>query len=302
MKLNDALLKLQTFLSQVQNAKTIADIEKLHPGYEEVNTLPSLFKGKNLNKVNSQLNNINHAIETALVDVINLFLQRLQATNSLDSTPALIMDYHHIYAFSGKFNGIGMDKIEPLRAQMKLTFTQTLLRLTPQDPHEKKEAKEAPKEMPGETPNPKAEAFKKINMARSSELLHVRKMIGMLREKAEALKDKGEDTPASKAANTLCDEITIFAADYEYDMIDLKTFKNRANSAILISHEELDKPRGYCVKHILANLAFAVLTLGIGYLIAAAYKGTFFPISPNTDSANKVDRLELAVDNMFAVN
>ena len=302
MKLEDALLTLDTFLLQVQGAKTIADIENLHPGYEEVNNFPSLFEGKGLNKVNTRLKNINKALETALVDVMNLFLQRLQATDSLDSTPALIMDYHHIYAFPGKFKGIGMDKIEPLRTQMKSTLTQTLLRLTPQNPQDKKEAKVAPKEMPGETPKPKVEASKKINKARSYELLHVKKMIEILREKAATLKDEDEDTPASEAANKLCDQITTCAAEFEYDMIDLETFKTRANSAILISHEELDKPRGYCVKHILANLAFAVLTLGIGYLIAAAYKGTFFPISPKTDSASKVDALELVVDNMVAVN
>ena len=291
MKLEDALLTLDTFLLQVQGAKTIADIENLHPGYEEVNNFPSLFEGKGLNEVNTRLKNINKALETALVDVMNLFLQRLQATDDLVSAEALALDYYHIYASPGKFKGIGMDKIEPLRTQMRSTLTQTLLRL-----------RRAPKEMPGETPKPKDEAFKKINKARSYELLHVRKMIEILREKAGTLKDDEEVTPASTAANTLCDEITTCATEYECDMIDLDTFKKRAHMAILISHDELDKPRGYCVKHILANLAFAVLTLGIGYLIAAAYKGTFFPISPKTDSASKVDVLELVVNNMVAVN
>ena len=300
MKLEDALLTLDTFLLQVQGAKTIVDIEKLHPGYEEVNIFPSLFEGKGLNKVNTRLKNINKALETALVDVMNLFVQSLQAIDTLDSTSALIMDYHHIYACSGTFKGIGMDEIEPLRTQMKSTLTQTLLRLTPQNPQDKKETKAAPTEMPGETP--KREPFKEINKARSFELLHVRKMIGILREKAKTLEDDEEATPASTAANTLCDEITTCADKYEWDMIDLATFKKQAQLAIFISHDELDKPRGYCVKHILVNLAFAVLTLGIGYLIAAAYKGTFFPISPKTDSASKVDLLELAVDNMVAVN
>lgn len=302
MMLEEALLTIDTFLLQVQGAKTIVDIEKLYPGYEEVNNLPSLFDGKNLNKINTRLKNINSALETVLVDMMNLFLQTLQAIDNLDSATALIMDYHHIYACSGKFKGSGMDKIEPLRAQMKSTLTQTLFRFIAQNPQDKKDAKLAPKEMPGETPEPKAEPFKKINKVRSYELLHVRKMIRILREKATTLEDDKQATPASTAANTLCEEITTCAAEYECDMIDLDTFKKRAHIAILISHDELDKPRGYCVKHILVNLAFAVLTLGIGYLIAAAYKGTFFPISPNTDSANKVDMLEQAVVNMVAVN
>ena len=136
---------------------------------------------------------------------------------------------------------------------------------------------------------------KDIDIVREAQMKQVRLSIHKMQEKIEKLRNNGKDTDASKAAEMLCNQLTDFANEYVTKDIDLDEFKSKTNSAVDTARKELDKPRGYCVKHILANLSFALMTLGIGYIAYASYQGTFFPIQPNTDSTNKAEDLRESV-------
>ena len=121
-----------------------------------------------------------------------------------------------------------------------------------------------------------------------------------MKAKITDLQDDGKDTPASLAARTLCNELTDYADQYATKTIELDTFQTKSNDSINKARLELDKPRGHCVKHILANLAVAVATLFIGYAIWAACKGTFFVVNPNTDSTNIAEDVRDSVKNTSA--
>ena len=126
---------------------------------------------------------------------------------------------------------------------------------------------------------------------REKALQQVRHHVAILLYKEQELKDNYSDTAASIAAKLLCLRMTQYADAFVTSQISLETFKTMSTWAIDKAHEELDKPRGFCVKQILVNLALAISTLMVGYLIAVACKGTFFPLVPNTDSANKINEL-----------
>lgn len=134
------------------------------------------------------------------------------------------------------------------------------------------------------------------------ELKQVKAHIEIMLLKEHELKDNYADTPASIAAKLLCLRLNRYIDAYTTRQIPLNKFKTLSNWAFDKAHEELDKPRGYGVKQILANLAFAIATLGVGYLIASAYKGTFFPLTPNTASTNMINDVTATVNNLIVGN
>lgn len=275
MNLETALSKLNIFLSTVnETSGNYDDVSALLPDFNELKDIPKLFHDENLQQFNDLMVDICAAIEAKLIVLLNVFLDKLK-TNSYttDSMNHLAIEYQRLQAISTKFEGVSLNKIQPLLCdEVKRTLISIMLNLASKS--------SAP------------------DKSRMSELNNIREDIHILRKKVRELKDKQKDTPASLAASKLCDDMESFASQYEKHEINRDTFKELANSVIAHAHIELDKPRGYCVKHILVNLAFAVLTLGVGYLAAAVYKGTFFPIKPNTDSANKVNILAESVVNM----
>ena len=141
---------------------------------------------------------------------------------------------------------------------------------------------------PVSTSNPK-------DPVRDKAIQQVRHHVAILLHKEQALKDNYSDTAASIAAKLLCLRVSQYADAFVTNQISLETFKTMSTWAMDKAHEELDQPRGFCVKQILVNLALAISTLMVGYLIAVAWKGTFFPLVPNTDSANKINELANSV-------
>ena len=152
------------------------------------------------------------------------------------------------------------------------------------------------------TPTPEDDKANLANLdpVLDKELHKVRYNIARMKAKITDLQDDGKDTPASLAARTLCNELTDYADQYATKTIELDTFQTKSNDSINKARLELDKPRGHCVKHILANLAVAVATLFIGYAIWAACKGTFFVVNPNTDSTNIAEDVRDSVKNTSA--
>jgi len=122
--------------------------------------------------------------------------------------------------------------------------------------------------------------------------------VGTLKVKETALNKYNGDSYASLAVEKLCKKMKGLTYKYETSQINKKTFQDESQQLIKNTYENgsLQMHRGY--KQILLNLAFAVLTLGIGYLIAAKIKQSFLPfnvktdpITVKTDSIKKLDAL-----------
>lgn len=124
-------------------------------------------------------------------------------------------------------------------------------------------------------------------------LLSLNPWIAALSEKKAELSKDGHDQAATKAQELLTVIENAMEA-YTSGQIELDVYKKQVQGAITTAHDELDKHRGW--KQFLVNLALAVFTLGIGYLIAAAYQGCLFPaVHVATESEQKLDELEAGV-------
>lgn len=112
----------------------------------------------------------------------------------------------------------------------------------------------------------------------------------VLEEKKTDLETRKEDEAVTAAAG-LIKSMQDCRTQYVRGFISLQDYKNKAEAAIKTAHHDLDKHRGW--KQVLINLAFAVVTLGIGYLAMAIYRKTLFPAMPvNTESKEILDGLE----------
>jgi len=112
----------------------------------------------------------------------------------------------------------------------------------------------------------------------------------VLEEKKTDLETRKEDEAVTAAAG-LITSMQDCRAQYVRGFISLQDYKNKAEAAIKTAHHDLDKHRGW--KQVLINLAFAVVTLGIGYLAMAIYRKTLFPaMLVNTESKEILDGLE----------
>ncbi|PJD92997.1 MAG: hypothetical protein CK426_05575 [Legionella sp.] len=109
---------------------------------------------------------------------------------------------------------------------------------------------------------------------------------------------KNTYTAAAKAIGAVTTDIADYVRTYEEDnnLSQLKQrVKTRLNENLNADIQLLKQHRG--VGEILANLGLAVFLLPV-YLVAAAYKGTLFPIKLNTDSAKKLTQLNEAVEEL----
>lgn len=109
---------------------------------------------------------------------------------------------------------------------------------------------------------------------------------------------KNTYTAAAKAIGAVTTDIADYVRTYEEDnnLSQLKQrVKTRLNENLNADIQLLKQHRG--VGEILANLGLAVFLLPV-YLVAAAYKGTLFPIKLNTDSAKKLAQLNEAVEEL----
>lgn len=118
-----------------------------------------------------------------------------------------------------------------------------------------------------------------------------------IQSKARALQKRGE-TQAAECAQELHSDVSDYYHDLITNKIDTETFAARCYAAIDFARPELETHRGW--KQVLGNLALAVVGLGVLYVMAGlinkATTGNFLFFK--TDSANKVDQLEQAVNSI----
>jgi ankyrin repeat protein len=111
--------------------------------------------------------------------------------------------------------------------------------------------------------------------------------IGAIKNKAEELKQRKFDTAYNKAWS-LYKNLLEYKKQCSTNEIGYLQFKEQSLGAIKEARLDLGNHRGW--KEILANILFCVLGLGVLYLGACLYKGSFFKLK--TDSDKKLDDLE----------
>lgn len=98
-------------------------------------------------------------------------------------------------------------------------------------------------------------------------------------------KAKLSDGLAKTTVDTLIETLTGFKEEYETDEKSIDDLKTDSIKAINDARPVLEVHRGW--KEILGNIALAILGLGVGYIAACAYKGSFFKFK--TDSVTILD-------------
>lgn len=148
-------------------------------------------------------------------------------------------------------------------------------------------------------------APKAVDSATQKHLKNVNDKLDALRAKAiyfdkeYAVTKKEKYKKASDAAHKLIRTLQTAVNAYEKDL-DLDKFKKRVKAVFEKDCAEeikkLETHRGW--KQVLVNTLAFILSLGVGYLAAAAYKGSWAVFKPATDSANKVQSIAKAVDEL----
>lgn len=123
------------------------------------------------------------------------------------------------------------------------------------------------------------------------------KMLTNLQSQLEILQDKANELLgrncllAYNAADQLYKNLVDLKDKYSNNLINCEKFEVDSIEAIDAARPELEKQRGW--KGILGNVALCILGLGIGYLAACAYKGSFFHF--NSDSEAKLNDLQKGI-------
>jgi len=132
--------------------------------------------------------------------------------------------------------------------------------------------------------------------ARVQTLAALQAYIAVMNAKRKDLEERHE-YDAVAAVDVLFARMTRAKLAFTTNNIGLSAYKILVRGALSDAHIELDKHRGW--KQLLLNLALAVLTLGIGYLLVAACQGRLFPALPVATSSKKaLGELELGVENL----
>lgn len=142
-----------------------------------------------------------------------------------------------------------------------------------------------------------SEEYKKRQQAilahhKNAEKIFLEELAKLKAKEKEFFNDRGK-YKAYRAAQRLYLDLKIagnlYFQSYEIPtMSQYQAFKRSCTRALNVGRGELEKHRGW--KQILGNLAIAILTAGIGWVIAVAInKGFFFS---KTDSAKILDRIE----------
>jgi hypothetical protein len=108
--------------------------------------------------------------------------------------------------------------------------------------------------------------------------------------------DSSENTTkAYGAAFQLVKKLEQCAESYKNGDSDLAQFKKDSSEAIRSKRNGvLSAHRGY--KEFFANLLLAISTLGLGYIAGAFFTSRFAPIKLNTDTVNKLDQTQEAIE------
>ena len=123
-------------------------------------------------------------------------------------------------------------------------------------------------------------------------LANIEPQLLIIENKVKELQGRDNCKAAFNAADTLHTTLTQLKNQFANGTMDYADFKNSSISAIDTARDELNKQRGW--KQLLGNLTLCVLGLGVGYLAVCAYNGSFFKF--NTDSANKLDKLQNTIE------
>jgi hypothetical protein len=102
-------------------------------------------------------------------------------------------------------------------------------------------------------------------------------------------------TKAYGAAYQLVKKLTGFSHSYKEGIMDLKMFKEQATKEIREQRKGVLSEHRGC-KELVANLLFAIGTLGVGYALAALYTQSFLPIKLNTHTVDCMDKTLKSVE------
>jgi len=132
-------------------------------------------------------------------------------------------------------------------------------------------------------------------LARKGELTDVLKNIAALEKKLPRF-DKLPEKTVYDVTNTLCQAIRKNSELYANNKMTIDQFRTTSLSAIGVARG-IDLETGVLSKHrgckeILLNLAFAIVTLGIGYVAAALIRKSFLPFTVDTDSRKKLQSID----------
>ena len=127
--------------------------------------------------------------------------------------------------------------------------------------------------------------------------LHFNSQLAIIRDKSDELLKSGHNKDALTAYD-LWLKLSSGSAAYFNGSMDETAFRAICSEAMAAARPALEKHRGW--KEVLGNLALAIVSLGIGYvvvgLIRQAVTGNFLLFRPKTDSANKLDHLQTSID------
>jgi len=127
------------------------------------------------------------------------------------------------------------------------------------------------------------------------------KIVRLLRDYTEESKQVEEYRKARNAINHIHTQIEVLYNKYVCGEIELEAFKNAAKPLLNNENEHvqtLQSHRG--VKQILVNLLAFVLTLGVGYGVAALATGRFMLFKPHTNSSKTAEDLLQSIDHAQA--
>jgi ankyrin repeat protein len=133
---------------------------------------------------------------------------------------------------------------------------------------------------------PMIQLIKNSLKAQKERLDTLEKLLDVIKNKAKELKQKKCDV-AYKVARNLYTNLSVYKNQCSKNEINYPQFKEQSLSAIKLARTELEKHRGW--KEVLANILFCVAGLGVFYMGACWYQGSFFKFK--TDSEKKLDVL-----------
>lgn len=119
----------------------------------------------------------------------------------------------------------------------------------------------------------------------------------LINSDSESIEDKAKYVEALASIKSLCAEVDNCCDAYIQHDLDEQTFKERINTKMNSVFDTLNEHRG-SLKIVLCNLLYALATLLIGYAIHALVAGRLNPLDVNTDTFNKAEGLQTAVNSL----
>jgi len=280
MKLRE---RAQALLRKISTCKTIAEVENLNTEFLEMKDEHRKLKEQSTLSDESNPEDMFLAIEQELASKSKrIRLQTLFDDNIQIHKKHLVVLEERIV--SSEMNAKNLEQLNGAFANIKAN-----IELISGLSDEKKKS--------FETQLNKIDALLLIKLNRQGELEYVMKNIEALETKLDRFK-KLPDQQACEVADTLCKAIKDYSKQYGNGQLTKEDFKTKSQDAITVARDNgvLSKHRG--CKQILLNLAFAIVTLGLGYVAAALIRHTFSPLKVGTDSSKRLHSLDEQLDSL----